>query len=128
MFSFNAPYGACENCKGLGHLLKVDPELVAPDMSLSVAEGAIVPIASSGEGTYYVQMVESVLKDHGYDSDVPLKDMSEEAVHDILYGTGDRVIEFHYESKYGGVRKYKAPFEGMIGTWKDVIKKPTQIT
>lgn len=115
MFSFNAPYGACENCKGLGHLLKVDPELVAPDMSLSVAEGAIVPIASSGEGTYYVQMVESVLKDHGYDSDVPLKDMSEEAVHDILYGTGDRVIEFHYESKYGGVRKYKAPFEGMIG-------------
>lgn len=115
MFSFNAPYGACENCKGLGHLLKVDPELVAPDMSLSVAEGAIVPIASSGEGTYYVQMVESVLKDHGYDSDVPLKDMSKEAVNDILYGTGERVIEFHYESKYGGVRKYKAPFEGMIG-------------
>lgn len=115
MFSFNAPYGACETCKGLGHLLKVDPELVVPDMSLSVNEGAITPIATSGEGTYYVQMVESVLKHHGYNSDTPLSEMSKEAVNDILYGTGERVIEFHYESKYGGVRKYKAPFEGMIG-------------
>ncbi len=115
MFSFNAPYGACPTCKGLGHLLKVDPELVVPDKSLSVSEGAITPIATSGEGTYYVQMVESVLKDHGYTSDTPLNEMTDEALNDILHGTGERVIEFHYESKYGGVRKYKAPFEGMIG-------------
>ncbi len=115
MFSFNAPYGACESCKGLGHLMKVDPDLVVPDMSLSVNEGAIAPIASSGEGTYYVQMVESVLKSHDCSPDVPLKDMKKEVVNDILFGTGDRIIEFHYESKYGGVRKYKAPFEGIIG-------------
>jgi len=115
MFSFNAPYGACESCKGLGHLLKVDPELVVPDRTLSVSEGAISPIASSGEGTYYVQMVESVLSHHGYTVDIPLNEMTEEAVNDILHGTGERAIEFHYESKYGGVRKYKAPFEGMIG-------------
>lgn len=115
MFSFNAPYGACEACKGLGHLLKVDPELVIPDRTLTVSEGAISPIASSGEGTYYVQMVESVLNHHGYNMDMPINEMSDEAVNDILHGTGERAIEFHYESKYGGVRKYKAPFEGMIG-------------
>jgi len=115
MFSFNAPYGACETCKGLGHLLKVDPEMVIPDKSLSVNDGAVVPIATSGEGTYYVQMVESVLRDHGYTLDTPMSEMKDEVISDILYGTGERVIEFHYESKYGGVRKYKAPFEGMIG-------------
>ncbi len=115
MFSFNAPYGACESCKGLGHLQRVDPELVVPDMSLSVNEGAIAPIASSGEGTYYVQMVESVLNFHKTSMDTPLKDMKKGVLNDILYGTGDRIIEFHYESKYGGVRKYKAPFEGIIG-------------
>ncbi len=115
MFSFNAPYGACDSCKGLGHLQRVDPELVVPDMSLSVNEGAIAPIASSGEGTYYVQMVESVLNFHKTSMDTPLKDMKKDVLNDILYGTGDRIIEFHYESKYGGVRKYKAPFEGIIG-------------
>ncbi len=114
MFSFNAPYGACPDCKGLGHLLKVDPELVVPDHSLSVSEGAFSPIATSGEGTYYRQMIQSVLEDHGLDEKTPVQDMDDHVLNDILYGTGDRVIEFHYESKYGGVRKYKAPFEGLV--------------
>lgn len=114
MFSFNAPYGACESCRGIGHLLRVDPDLVIPDDHLSIQEGAIGPFANSGEGTYYQQLVESLVKHHKGKVDAPFKDLSEPLRHAILYGTGTEEISFHYESKYGGVRQYKAPFEGVV--------------
>ncbi len=114
MFSFNSPYGACDDCKGIGHLLKVDPELVLPRKNVSIYEGAIEPFANSGEGTYYQQMLEAIVKDHGAEPNQPISKYKKKLIDEILYGTGKREIEFVYESKFGGVRKYKAPFEGVI--------------
>ncbi len=113
MFSFNSPYGACPECKGIGHLLKVDPELVIPNDKLSIREGAIAPIANSGEGTYYQQMVESLVKHHKVDLDTPINELPKKFINELLNGTGNRTIEFTYEGRYG-FRQYKAPFEGII--------------
>ena len=114
MFSFNSPYGACDDCKGIGHLLKVDPELVIPNRDLTIMDGAIAPFANSGEGTYYQQMIESIIRDHSEKIDKPVKKYKQHIIKDLLYGTGDREIEFTYESKFGGLRKYRAPFEGVV--------------
>lgn len=114
MFSFNSPYGACSHCNGIGFLQKIDPELVIPNPALSIREGGVAPLANSSEGTYYFEMVEALAKEYGLSLDVPMKDLSEEFVHDLLYGTGKRTIEFTYESKFGGMRKYRAAFEGII--------------
>lgn len=113
MFSFNNPFGACPSCKGLGYLLKVDSELVIPNKALSIRQGAIGPIANSGEGTYYQQMVEALAKDHEIDLDTPIMELPQDFIDELLYGTNERTIQFSYESKYGS-RKYKAPFEGII--------------
>ena len=113
MFSFNSPYGACPDCKGIGHLLKVDPELVIPNDSLSINEGAVAPIAGSGEGTYYQQMIESLAKDHDIDLDTPVNKLSKKFIKELLHGTGKRTIEFNYQSRHG-YRKYRSPFEGII--------------
>jgi excinuclease ABC subunit A len=114
MFSFNNPFGACESCKGIGHLLKVDEDLVISNGALSIDEGAIGPIANSGEGTYYQQLVESVVRHHKESMTKPFQDLPDKVRSEILYGTGDRMIEFVYESKFGGTRQYKATFEGII--------------
>lgn len=113
MFSFNSPYGACPSCKGIGHLLKVDPELVIPNKALSIRQGGVAPIANSGEGTYYQQMIEALAKDHSIDMDTPIKELPNGFVDELLNGTQERAIQFTYESKYG-TRKYKAPFEGIV--------------
>jgi excinuclease ABC subunit A len=115
MFSFNAPYGACETCKGIGHMLKIDPDLVVPDPHLTIAQGAIEPFANSAEGTYYAKLIEAVVKDNKGSLDVPYKELPETLKKELLYGTGTREIAMEYESKYGGMRKWKAPFEGVIG-------------
>ncbi len=114
MFSFNTPYGACPKCNGIGYELKVDPDLVVPNKKLTLKEGAVDPISTSGEGTYYVQMIESLARDHGADMDMPFYRLPEKFAKELLYGSGSRNIEFTYESRYGGFRKYRAPFEGMI--------------
>jgi excinuclease ABC subunit A len=115
MFSFNAPYGACDVCKGIGHTLKIDPEMVVPDPHLTIAQGAIEPFANSAEGTYYAKLIEAVVVDNKGAMDVPFKDLPDKLKNELLYGTGMREIAMEYESKYGGLRKWKAPFEGVIG-------------
>ncbi len=113
-FSFNSPFGACDSCKGIGYLLKVDPELVVPNAKLSIDEGAIAPFANSGEGGYYLQLIDSLVQHHKASSDTPFCDLPAALQKELLYGTGEREITFTYESKYGGFRKYKAPFEGVV--------------
>lgn len=113
MFSFNSPFGACPSCKGIGYLLKVDSELVVPNKELSINQGAIAPIANSGEGTYYQQMVAALAKDHKVSLDTPVNELSNDFIDELLYGTRERKIQFNYESKYG-FRSYNAPFEGII--------------
>ncbi|WP_129596630.1 excinuclease ABC subunit UvrA [Anaerophilus nitritogenes] len=113
MFSFNSPYGACPHCNGIGHLQKIDKDLVIPNPSLSIKEGGIAPMANASEGTYYFEMIESLAKEYGLDLATPIKDLPKKFLEELLYGT-QKILTFNYESKFGGQKTYKAPFEGVI--------------
>ena len=116
MFSFNAPFGACETCNGLGESKEVDPDLVIPNKDLSIKQGAIAAWGSVGvnDDTYYSKMVQSLANHFGVSIETPVKDLPEEFVHELLYGTNNVMVQFIYESKYGGRREYQAYFEGVI--------------
>ena len=116
MFSFNAPFGACETCNGLGESKEVDPDLVIPNKDLSIKQGAIAAWGSVGvnDDTYYSKMVQSLANHFGVSIETPFKDLPEEFVQELLYGTNNTIVQFVYESKYGGRREYQAYFEGVI--------------
>lgn len=116
MFSFNSPFGACEACNGLGESREVDPELVIPNKELSIKQGAIAAWGSVGvnDDTYYSKMVQSLADKFGVSIETPFKDLPEDFVQELLYGSNNVMVEFIFESKYGGKREYKAPFEGVI--------------
>ena len=116
MFSFNAPFGACETCNGLGESKEVDPNLVIPNKDLSIKQGAIAAWGSVGvnDDTYYSKMVQSLANHFGVSIETPVKDLPEEFVQELLYGTNNTIVQFVYDSKYGGRREYKAYFEGVI--------------
>lgn len=116
MFSFNAPFGACETCNGLGESKEVDPDLVIPNKDLSIKQGAIAAWGSVGvnDDTYYSKMVQSLANHFGVSIETPVKNLPEEFVHELLYGTNNVMVQFIYESKYGGRREYQAYFEGVI--------------
>ncbi|MDO4772169.1 MAG: excinuclease ABC subunit UvrA [Bacillota bacterium] len=115
IFSFNAPYGACELCKGLGEDLRVDIDLLVPDDTLSYKEGAITSYSASLDGTYYSALIESMLADYGVTVDTPFKDYPEELKEELFYGTGSKRMEFSYKSRFGNrKRTYRKPFEGIV--------------
>ncbi|MCR4431754.1 MAG: excinuclease ABC subunit UvrA [Tepidanaerobacteraceae bacterium] len=117
MFSFNSPYGACPVCSGLGINMEIDPDLVIPDHSKSISEGAVEPWNSTPDG-YYFQMLKAVLKHHGYDVNTPIKDMPPQVVDVILYGSSEP-IEFTYESRFGdNSRHFRGYFEGVVNNLK----------
>lgn len=113
LFSFNAPTGACPKCEGLGLKLEVDIDLVVPDQTKTLKEGAIVPwnpISSQ----YYPQMLEQFCKSVGIDMDTPFNKLSKKQQQQILYGNGETPFHFHYENDFGGIRDVDVPFEGVI--------------
>nr|WP_152111088.1 excinuclease ABC subunit UvrA [Limosilactobacillus reuteri] len=113
LFSFNAPTGACPECEGLGLKLEVDIDLVVPDQTKTLKEGAIVPwnpISSQ----YYPQMLEQFCKSVGIDMDTPFNKLSKKQQQQILYGNGEIPFHFHYENDFGGIRDVDVPFEGVI--------------
>lgn len=116
MFSFNSPFGACEVCNGLGESREVDPDLVIPNKELSIKQRAIAAWGSVGvnDDTYYSKMVQSLAYKFGVSIETPFKDLPEDFVQELLYGSNNVMVEFIFESKYGGKREYKAPFEGVI--------------
>ena len=116
MFSFNAPFGACDVCKGLGESKEVDPELVIPNKDLSIKQGAIAAWGnvSTSDDTYYSKMVQSLAEHYNVSLDTPFKDLPEDFVQELLYGENNVMVEFIFDSKFGGRRHYKAPFEGVI--------------
>nr|WP_317331198.1 excinuclease ABC subunit UvrA [uncultured Romboutsia sp.] len=116
IFSFNAPFGACETCNGLGESKEVNPDLVIPNKDLSIKQGAIAAWGSVGvnDDTYYSKMVQSLANHFGVSIETPIKDLPKEFVHELLYGTNNVMVQFVYESKYGGRREYQAYFEGVI--------------
>ena len=113
LFSSNAPTGACPECEGLGLKLEVDIDLVVPDQTKTLKEGAIVPwnpISSQ----YYPQMLEQFCKSVGIDMDTPFNKLSKKQQQQILYGNGETPFHFHYENDFGGIRDVDVPFEGVI--------------
>ncbi|MEY8291520.1 excinuclease ABC subunit UvrA [Carnobacteriaceae bacterium 52-44] len=113
LFSFNAPFGACGECDGLGTKLIVDVDLVIPDDSKTLEEGAIVPwqpISSQ----YYPEMLRQASEQFGIDMNVPFKELSKADQEIILYGSGDKEFRFKYTNDFGNVRDTDLPFEGVI--------------
>lgn len=115
MFSFNNPFGACPTCTGLGVYKKVAPELILPDMSLSVNKGAVRGCGWSSEnfGAIARMYFEGVAEKYGFTLDTPLKDVSPEGINAILYGTGEEKLHLHRRLPTGHT-EYDAPFEGVI--------------
>src|SRR5437773_1175347 len=111
-FSFNNPHGACPVCTGLGSQLVVDADLVAPDASLSLREGAIA--AWSRSQFFYPELLESVSKYFEIDMDKPWSKLPKQQQNVLLNGTGDKKIRFGYKNQYGHSRWYEAPFEGVV--------------
>lgn len=113
LFSFNAPLGACPVCEGLGVKLEVDEDLVIPDPTLTLAEGALVawsPISSQ----YYPSMLEQFTTQYDIPMDVPYQELTAEQKQLVLYGSGDKNFHFHYQNDFGGVRDVDTPFEGVM--------------
>lgn len=112
MFSFNAPYGACPECKGLGVKLTIDPDLIITDKTLSLNEGAIVPLNSSDDNIYFTTLT-AACEFYKIDMDKPVKDLKKSELDIIFYGSKDQ-IDFKYVSKTGNTRFNKDYYEGVI--------------
>ena len=112
-FSFNSPYGACPNCDGLGTRFEVDPGLIVPDPSLSLAEGALAPWGS-GHSQYYERLLESTAEELGVDFDAPWETLPTQAQAVFLHGGLPRRVQVRYRNRYGRTRSYNARFEGVI--------------
>ena len=113
IFSFNAPYGACEDCKGLGVKYKLDIDLVIPDRNKSINEGAIKPINVDEDNSIIKTELDCVSKKYHIDLDKPVKNLTDDELNIILYGSPD-MLEFNYISKNGNTRKTKNYYEGII--------------
>lgn len=109
LFSFNAPQGACPVCTGLGSRLEVDPDLVF-NPNLTIAEGAIRPYNRVNSDAWYMKRLSAVAEAHGFSLKVPVKDLSDDAVKKVLYGTGNQ----KYRISLGDGRSYDAAHEGVI--------------
>ena len=112
-FSFNSPYGACPLCAGLGTRFEVDPELVVPDDSLSLAEGALAPW-SGARSEYFTGLQQGVAESGGFSFDDPWKKLKAKDRKLILYGTGNRAVRVTYKNRFNRTRSYDADFEGII--------------
>ncbi len=113
LFSFNAPFGSCSDCDGLGMKLEVDADLIVPDASKTLRDGALAPwnpISSN----YYPQMLEQAMNHFGVDMDKPFEELTEEEKNLIFNGSDGKEFHFHYENEFGGVRDIDIPFEGLI--------------
>jgi excinuclease ABC subunit A len=117
LFSFNNPFGACPTCDGLGEKLYFDPELVVPDTSLSLNEGALAPWGKSNS-PYYAQTLESIAKHYKFKTNTPWKKLSEKIKEVLLHGSGSEEIEITYNSD--NIKSYvvNKSFEGVIGNIK----------
>src|ERR687893_131511 len=113
IFSFNSPHGACPRCTGLGSQMEIDPELVVPDPSLSLSEGAILPW-SSGASNYYDQITQAIAERYEIDLDAPWDELTEEQQDFFLYGTNGDRIYVSYRNRMGRKRSYMTSFEGIV--------------
>lgn len=113
LFSFNSPIGACPDCDGLGMKLEVDPDLVVPDKSKTLNDGALAPWSPTGS-KWYPNMLAQACKAQGVDMDVPFEKLPKKDRDFVLYGSKTKNFHFKLESDFGGVRDVNGPFEGVI--------------
>ena len=111
-FSFNSPYGACEACDGLGTTFEVDPDLVIPDVDLSISAGAIAPWRSSAT-QYFTRMLEAVAVQYDIDLDAPYRSLTAKQQKVVLHGV-DGNLKVKYKNRYGRMREYATSYEGVI--------------
>src|SRR5450631_3535917 len=113
IFSFNSPHGACPGCTGLGSQMEIDPDLVVPDPSLSIGEGAIAPWAVSASN-YYDQLAQAIAERYDVDLDTPWQDLPAESQQFFLYGTNGDRLQVSYRNRFGRRRSYATRFEGIV--------------
>ena len=113
MFSFNAPYGACSDCKGLGIKLKIDEDLIIPDKTKSINEGAIVALNLDDPSSIVSTQINTVAAHFNIDLNIPIKDLKKNDLDIILYGTNE-IIDYNFVSKNGNTRTTKDAYEGVI--------------
>ena len=113
IFSFNSPHGACERCTGLGSQMVIDPDLVVPDPTLSVGEGAIAPWANSASN-YYEQVTEAIAKRYKVDLGAPWEELPQEHRDLFLTGTNGEPLQITYRNRFGRTRSYGTRFEGVL--------------
>lgn len=114
MFSFNNPFGACKKCTGLGVFMKIDPQLIVPNTSLSIRKGGIKASGWAMEGSTIATMYfEALAKKYKFSLDTPIKKLKPELLDTILYGTGGETIRIKRKNEYGS-GTYDVPFEGII--------------
>ncbi|HEU4392936.1 MAG TPA: excinuclease ABC subunit UvrA [Solirubrobacterales bacterium] len=113
IFSFNSPHGACERCHGLGFQRVIDPELVVPDPTLSLAEGALQPW-NRGVTAYWRRLIAAVAEEYGVDADRPWAKLKKSEKEIFLYGTGEERHQVTYTNRFGRRRSYKVRFEGIV--------------
>ncbi len=112
-FSFNSPYGACPACAGLGTRFEVDPELVVPNVGLSLAEGAVAPWAG-GRTEYFGRVLEALSGEYGFSMDTPWVKLHKSQQKVVLWGSGKIQVHVSYRNRYGRTRSYKTSYEGVI--------------
>ena len=112
-FSFNSPFGACGDCSGIGTKLEVDMELIVPDDSLSIYEGAIAPWSMGASSEYFLRLLEALAKDMSFSLDAPWKKLSVKVKDAILNGY-DYEVHVKYKNRYGRARQYSTGFEGVV--------------
>jgi excinuclease ABC subunit A len=112
-FSFNAPFGACAECHGLGSRMEVDPELVVPDDTKTLREGAISVWTSANVAEYFERLLEALADELGFSLDVPYRDLADDVRDVLMYGRGTKV-HVRYKNRYGRERSYHTTFEGAV--------------
>ncbi len=113
IFSFNSPHGACPRCTGLGSMMEIDPELVVPDPSLSIGEGALAPWATSAS-QYYEQVTQAIAERYEIDLEAPWEELDEGHRELFLNGTNGQPVQVSYRNRYGRKRSYATRFEGIV--------------
>lgn len=113
MFSFNSPFGACQECDGLGMKMIVDPELLVPDRERTIEDGAFEAWAGS-TSNYYPQFLAAVCEHYGISTDVPVSQLDKEQMSKLMNGTGGEKVRFRYENDFGHKKEAFVPFEGIV--------------
>jgi excinuclease ABC subunit A len=116
VFSFNAPHGACPRCTGLGSQQEIDPDLVVPDPSLSIDDGALVPWSLGGSSGFYEAVIQAVADRYEIDTSVPWQEMSIEDQELFLYGTEGEKVYVQYRNRMGRKRQYTLAFDGIVAS------------